>query len=102
MRQVMANLEGMLCHCRELCQLVARLADGSAAPAGAGEALRGIARGFHLKQRVLYQMLQSSRLGSRAPALRQLVSRLNFNGFADRQAAPVPPGAVAGAPGAGA
>ncbi len=30
--------------------------------------------------------MQSSKLGSRAPALRQLVTRLNFNEFADKQA----------------
>lgn len=88
MRQVQANLEDMLRRCRELCAMVARLADGGAAPAAAAEALRVTAREFHLKQRVLYQIMQSSRLGSRAPALRQLVSRLNYNGVLDRQAQP--------------
>ena len=52
----------------------------------AAEALRGITREFSLKQRILYQIMQSSKLGSRAPALRQLVTRLNYNEFADRQA----------------
>ena len=63
-----------------------RLADGSTGVEAAAEALRGISREFHLKQRILYQIMQSSKLGSRAPALRQLVSRLNYNHFAARQA----------------
>lgn len=136
MRQVMANLEGILRQCRELCTLVQvrvwlvglgadgastaaawrrpcvpaqptapgcppvqpccchpsclaqRLADGGLGVEAVGEALRGISREFHLKLRVLYPIMQSSKLGSRAPALRQLVSRLNFNGWADRQARP--------------
>lgn len=65
-----------------------RLADGATSVQSAAEALRGISREFHLKQRVLYQIMQSSKLGSRAPALRQLVTRLNYNGFADRHARP--------------
>lgn len=63
-----------------------RLADGSMGMEAAAEALRGITREFSLKQRILYQIMQSSKLGSRAPALRQLVTRLNFNEFADKQA----------------
>lgn len=63
-----------------------RLADGSTGVEAAAAALRGINREFGLKQRVLYQIMQSSKLGSRAPALRQLVTRLNFNEFADKQA----------------
>lgn len=72
-----------------------RLADGAVGAQAAGEALRSISREFHLKLRVLYPIMQSSKLGSRAPALRQLVSRLNFNGFADRQARPAFGGGVA-------
>ncbi|PRW61252.1 gamma-tubulin complex component 4-like protein [Chlorella sorokiniana] len=86
MKQLMAHLEGILRQCRELCTLIQRLADGSTGVEAAAEALRGITREFSLKQRILYQIMQSSKLGSRAPALRQLVTRLNYNEFADRQA----------------
>lgn len=63
-----------------------RLADGSIGVEAAAAGLKAISKDFQLKQRTLYHILQSSRLGSRAPALRQLIMRLNFNGFADKQA----------------
>ena len=49
-------------------------------------ALSGIARDFRRHYSVLYQLMQSSRLQSsrRAPALRQLILRLNFNHFSER------------------
>ena len=53
---------------------------------GADDALRRISRDLRLKQKVFYQILQSSKLGSRAPRVRQLITRLNFNGFAEAQA----------------
>ena len=96
MKQLMSHLEAILRQCRELCALVQRLADGSVGVEAASTALRGISRELRLKQRIMYTIMQSSKLGSRAPALRQLVTRLNYNGFADRQAAVRPGGAPAG------
>ncbi|KAL4434808.1 hypothetical protein ABPG77_005335 [Micractinium sp. CCAP 211/92] len=83
MKQLMLHLEDILRRCRELCTLVQRVADGHLD--GAAEALRGISKQWRLKQRLFYTMLSSGRI-LRAPALRQLVTRLNFNGFAERQA----------------
>ncbi len=83
MKQLMLHLEDILRRCRELCTLVQRVADGHLD--GAAAALRGISKQWRLKQRLFYTMLSSGRI-LRAPALRQLVTRLNFNGFAERQA----------------
>lgn len=66
-----------------------RLAAGLVDAVAAAAALQGIRRTFRLKHRVLYQIMQSGKLSSRTPALRQLITRLNFNGFAERQARPV-------------
>jgi hypothetical protein len=46
----------------------------------------GIRPTFATKQRALYYILQSGRMAAVAPALRQLIARLNFNGWAERQA----------------
>lgn len=83
MKQLMLHLEDILRRCRELCALVQRVGDGNLE--GAAVALRGISKQWRLKQRLFYTMLSSGRI-LRAPALRQLVTRLNFNGFAERQA----------------
>lgn len=56
------------------------LAAGSLSVEAAQTALTGIRRTFRLRQRVLYQCMQSGKLSSRAPALRHLITRLNFNG----------------------
>ena len=98
MRQLMLHLEDILRQCRALCTLVQRLAEGATELEAAAKALRAIGRAFQLKQRVLYQIMQSGKMGSRAPALRQLITRLNFNNFAERQARPM----GAGPPAAGA
>ncbi|EFN52335.1 hypothetical protein CHLNCDRAFT_58938 [Chlorella variabilis] len=89
MRQLMGYLEDILRQCRKLCALVQRLAAGLVDAVAAAAALQGIRRTFRLKHRVLYQIMQSGKLSSRTPALRQLITRLNFNGFAERQARPV-------------
>ena len=68
-------------HALWLCR-VGRPACMSAAAAGVTTHSRPSPR----VQRVMYTIMQSSKLGARAPALRQLVTRLNFNGFADRAA----------------
>jgi hypothetical protein len=52
----------------------------------AGRALGGIRATFRSRHRVLYQVMQSGKLAARAPALRQLISRLNYNGVAERLA----------------
>jgi hypothetical protein len=49
--------------------------------------LRDLSREFRVKSNLLYGLLGSGRLqAGQAPALRQLLLRLDFNGFADRQA----------------
>ena len=47
-----------------------------------------LAADFSLRGSMLYTLLQSSMLqaGHRAPALRQLLLRLNFNGFVEKAA----------------
>ena len=51
-------------------------------------ALRQIAREFRIKHSLLFQLLQSNKLQShhRAPALRQLILRLDWNGWNARAA----------------
>lgn len=54
----------------------------------ASEQLRLITREYNVKYNLLFQLMQSSKLQSsrRAPSLRQLILRLNFNGFSERGA----------------
>lgn len=52
---------------------------------GAAETLRAISKQAKLKQRLFFTLVSSGRI-LRAPGLRQLVARLNFNGHAERQA----------------
>jgi hypothetical protein len=54
----------------------------------ASEQLRLITQEYNVKYNLLFQLMQSSKLQSsrRAPSLRQLILRLNFNGFSEREA----------------
>ena len=59
------------------------LAQGQQDAEAAALALRQISREFRIKHGLLFQLLQSNKLQShhRAPALRQLILRLDWNGW---------------------
>jgi len=57
--------------------LLQRVAEGNLA--GVPESLKTVSKEFQLAQRVFLQIVQSGRMGQRAPALRQLLTRLSFN-----------------------
>lgn len=83
MKQLMLHLEDILRRARELCTLIQRVAGGNLE--NAAESLRTISKQSKLKQKLFYVLVQSGRF-KHAPALRQLVSRLSYNGWMDRQA----------------
>jgi gamma-tubulin complex component 4 len=88
MRQVVGLVEGLFGLCRRLCALTTDLEGGGLDPGAAAPAAAALALEFRAKHNLLYQLLQSSTLQShqRAPSLRQLVLRLNFNEFCGREA----------------
>jgi hypothetical protein len=77
-------VEAIFLEARKLCALVHEVA-GKGTPPDAGTRLTAIGREFSAKHNLLFQLMQSSNLQSnRAPALRQLILRLNFNSYCEQ------------------
>lgn len=86
-RQLMGMVEGMFAACRRLCSLARDLEQGQVEAADAVAVAEEVAHDFRVKHNLLFQLMQSGKLQSqqRAPGLRQLVLRLNFNEFCERE-----------------
>lgn len=104
MEQIAGLIESVFHMCFQLCTLLDSIAaaviDGSIIiPAattdhqnvdmdGIQQKTDAVAREFKLKHTLLYQLMQSSKLqsGERAPALRQLILRMNYNEYVEKEA----------------
>jgi len=87
-RQLMAAVENIFGMCRRLCVLVKNLESEEIDQSAAKLELFDVDSAFRMKHNLVFQLLQSSTLqsGPRAAALRQLVLRLNFNEFCEKEA----------------
>jgi gamma-tubulin complex component 4 len=104
MKQIAGLIESLFRLCSQLCALLdtisAAVIDASITTTttatdhqnvdmdGIQQKANTIAREFKLKHTVLYQLMQSSKLqsGERAPALRQLILRMNYNEYVEKEA----------------
>ena len=85
-KQLMAAVEAIFLLGRQLCSVVKNLEAGDVSFDGAAQQVDEVGGLFRLKRNVVFQLLQSHKLmsGPRAAGLRQLVVRLNFNYFCER------------------